>query len=62
MRRSTAPTGDELTSLIAIAGNAFSPDWARAIREAVVAGLPPHLIVVARDPAGQILGWAMHGT
>lgn len=56
------PTGDELTTLIAMAGKAFNPDWARAIREAVVAGLPLHRIVVARDPAGHILGWAMHGT
>lgn len=56
------PSGDELTSLIAIAGDEFNPDWARAIREAVVAGLPLERIVVARDPAGRLLGWAMHGT
>lgn len=55
------PTGDELTSLIAIAGSDFNPDWARAIREAVVAGLPLERIVLARDPGGRVLGWAMHG-
>ncbi|MFI7064705.1 GNAT family N-acetyltransferase [Kribbella sp. NPDC050124] len=55
------PSGDELTSLVAIAGD-FNPDWARAIREAVVAGLPLDRIVVAREPGGRLLGWAMHGT
>jgi GNAT superfamily N-acetyltransferase len=56
------PTGDELTSLIAIAHSEFNPDWARAIREAVVAGMPLERIVLARDPGGRVLGWAMHGT
>jgi GNAT superfamily N-acetyltransferase len=56
------PSGDELTTLINIAGVDFNPDWARAIREAVVAGLPLDRIVVARDPGRRILGWAMHGT
>jgi GNAT superfamily N-acetyltransferase len=55
------PTGDELTSLIRIAGDDFNPDWARAIRESVVAGMPLDRIVVARTPDG-LLGWAMHGT
>jgi GNAT superfamily N-acetyltransferase len=56
------PTGDELTALIAIAGAEFNPDWARAIREGVVSGLPLDRIVVARAPGREILGWAMHGT
>ena len=61
------PSSDELTSLIGIAGRDFNPDWARAIRESVVAGLPLDRIVVARHPGrvpsrGAILGWAMHGT
>jgi GNAT superfamily N-acetyltransferase len=56
------PTGDELTALIEIAGSEFNPDWARAIREAVVSGLPLDRIVLARDPGGSVLGWAMHGT
>jgi GNAT superfamily N-acetyltransferase len=61
------PTDDELTALITIAGAEFNPDWARAIREGVVSGLPLERIVVARRPgrtqSGRaILGWAMHGT
>ncbi|MEU8221163.1 GNAT family N-acetyltransferase [Kribbella sp. NPDC048915] len=56
------PSGDELTALIAIAGAEFNPDWARAIREGAVSGLPLDRIVVARDPGREILGWAMHGT
>lgn len=56
------PSGDELTALIEIAGKEFNPDWARAIREGVVSDLPLDRIVVARDPSGAILGWAMHGT
>jgi len=56
------PTGDELTTLIQLAGDEFSPDWARAIREAVVGGLPLDRIVVARDPVRRIVGWAQHAT
>jgi GNAT superfamily N-acetyltransferase len=56
------PTGDELTELVTIAGDEFNPDWARAIREAVVAGLPLDRIVVAFAPDKTVLGWAMHGT
>ncbi|GAA2843199.1 GNAT family N-acetyltransferase [Kribbella solani] len=56
------PSGDELTELISIAGGEFNPDWSRAIREGVVSGLPLERIVVAREPGGRILGWAMHGT
>ncbi|MFF1822655.1 GNAT family N-acetyltransferase [Kribbella sp. NPDC058245] len=56
------PTGDELTALIHLAGAEFTPDWARAIREAVVAGMPLDRIVVTRDPDGRILGWAQHAT
>lgn len=56
------PTGDELTALIRLAGDEFTPDWARAIREAVVAGMPLDRIVVARDPVRRILGWAQHAT
>lgn len=56
------PAGDELTELVDIAGSEFNPDWARAIREAVVAGLPLDRIVVAHSPDRELLGWAMHGT
>ncbi|MEU4395522.1 GNAT family N-acetyltransferase [Kribbella sp. NPDC023855] len=55
------PTGDELTEVISVAAT-FNPDWARAIREAVVAGLPLDRIVVAFAPDKSVLGWAMHGT
>ena len=55
------PTGDELVPLIGVAAQ-FSSDWARAIREGVLGGMPLERIVVARDPEGTILGWAMHGT
>lgn len=55
------PSGDDLVDLIDIAGNRFNPDWSRAIREAVVAGLDIERIMIARDPGGRMLGWAMCG-
>lgn len=55
-------TNDDLVALIDIAGHAFNSDWARAIREGVVAGMPLERIMIAKDPAGAVLGWAMHGT
>lgn len=54
------PTVDDLPPLVRLAGEQFNPDWARAIREGLVAGLPPDRIVIARDPAGELVGWAMH--
>lgn len=57
-----APTADELVDLVAIARTSFSPDWARAIREGVVGGLPLERIVGAWEPDGTLVGWAMHGT
>lgn len=54
------PTDDDLVDLVELAGTEFNPDWARAIRECVVAGTPTDRIVVARDPAGALVGWAMH--
>lgn len=56
-----SPNDDDLVPLIAIA-RSFSSDWARAIREGVLAGLPLERILVAKDPGGHLLGWAMHGT
>ena len=54
---------DDLVPLIRIAGDAFNSDWARAIREGVAAGtLPLERIIVAKNPAGEVLGWAQHGT
>lgn len=57
-----SPSGDELVDLIDLAGSHFNPDWARAIREAVLGGLPLERILTVRDPDGVMLGWAMHGT
>lgn len=57
-----SPTSDELIPLIAMAGERFNSDWARAIRECVVGGMPLERIIVAKDPNGTLLGWAMHGT
>ncbi|WP_153813023.1 GNAT family N-acetyltransferase [Streptomyces sp. SUK 48] len=55
------PADDDLVELIALAGNRFTPDWARAIRECLAGGAPPDRIVVAREPGGRLAGWAMHG-
>lgn len=56
------PNDDDLVSLIRIAGESFNSDWARAIREGVVGGMPTERILVAKNPEGTVLGWAMHGT
>ncbi|MER6025681.1 GNAT family N-acetyltransferase [Streptomyces sp. NPDC001851] len=55
------PLDDDLVELVALAGNHFNPDWARAIRECLAAGTPPDRIVIARDPSDRLVGWAMHG-
>lgn len=55
------PEADELPSLIDLAKE-FSADWARAIRECLAQGNPPHRIVVARHRDQGIVGWAMYGT
>ncbi|MGH2601931.1 MAG: GNAT family N-acetyltransferase [Dehalococcoidia bacterium] len=56
-----SPEADELPDLVTLAGEHFNPDWARAIREAVVGGLDLDRIVIARRPGGELAGWAMHG-
>ncbi|WP_194420129.1 GNAT family N-acetyltransferase [Microbacterium abyssi] len=56
------PDDDDLVPLIRIAGESFNSDWARAIREGVVGGMPTERIIIARNPSGEVLGWAMHGT
>ncbi|GAA4893318.1 acetyltransferase (GNAT) family protein [Stackebrandtia albiflava] len=53
------PDADELVPLIRLAHEEFNPDWARAIREAAVAGIPLNRIVVARAPGGRVIGWGM---
>lgn len=60
--RFEAITAGQVPQLVKLAGEHFNPDWARAIREAVAAGLPLESITVAVDPLGAIVGWAMHGT
>ena len=54
---------DDLVPLVRIAGDAFNSDWARAIREGVAAGtLPLERIIIAKNTAGEVIGWAQHGT
>lgn len=57
-----SPTDDDLVPLIRIAGESFNSDWARAIREGIVAGMPLERILIAKNSEGTMLGWAMHGT
>lgn len=56
------PSADDLVDLVPLARDEFNPDWGRAIREAVVGGLPLERIVVVREPGGALVGWAMFGT
>ncbi|MEU5311676.1 GNAT family N-acetyltransferase [Streptomyces sp. NPDC021562] len=55
------PADDDLVDLLALAGSHFGPDWACTIRACLTAGTPLDRIVTARDPAGRMVGWAMHG-
>jgi len=56
-------TDDDLVPLVRVAGDAFNSDWARVIREGVAAGtLPLERIIVAKNPDGEVIGWAQHGT
>jgi len=57
------PESDDLVALIKLAGGEFNSDWARAIREGVSAGhLPLERIIIAKNPEGEMIGWAQHGT
>lgn len=56
------PGDDDLVPLITVAGERFNSDWARAIREGILTGMPNDRIVMAKNPAGEVIGWAMHGT
>ena len=56
------PSDDDLVPLIRIAGESFNADWARAIREGILGGMPTERIMIAKNPEGAVLGWAMHGT
>lgn len=53
---------EDLPCVLRLAGDHFNPDWERAIREAVVQGMPAENISIALDPTGTLVGWAMHGT
>ncbi|MFJ3307968.1 GNAT family N-acetyltransferase [Streptomyces sp. NPDC086549] len=59
--RFITPSDDDLVDLLALAGGHFGPDWACTIRACLVAGTPLDRIVAVRDPAGRMVGWAMHG-
>ncbi|MFJ9821715.1 GNAT family N-acetyltransferase [Streptomyces sp. NPDC101151] len=59
--RFATPSDDELVTLVALAGNHFNPDWARAIRECLASGTSPDRIVIVQNPSGRLVGWAMHG-
>lgn len=59
--RFATPADDDLVDLVALAGDHFGADWARAIRQCLAAGTPLDRIVVVRDPSGRLAGWAMHG-
>lgn len=57
------PNSDDLVPLIELAAREFNSDWARVIREGVVAGsLTLERIIIAKNPAGEVIGWAQHGT
>ncbi|MGG6314354.1 GNAT family N-acetyltransferase [Paenibacillus macerans] len=55
----TAGDGD-LVELIRFNLDCFNPDWARAIREGILQGLPLERILVARE-RGRLVGFCMHG-
>jgi GNAT superfamily N-acetyltransferase len=57
----TANDGD-LVDLISLAHTHFNPDWSRAIRENVKAGMPLDRIMIVREPTERLAGWAMFGT
>lgn len=57
----TPLTPAALYDVIAFAESEFSPDWGRAIREAVAAGLPGEQLLCAHDPQGAVVGFAMFG-
>lgn len=50
-----------LAELVAFAHQVFSPDWGRAVREAVVQGAAWDQILVATAPTGRVVGFAMYG-
>ncbi|MEN2417094.1 GNAT family N-acetyltransferase [Streptomyces rimosus] len=55
------PRDDDLVGLLRLAEDEFGPDWPQTIRHALDTGAPLDRIVSAHDPAGEAVGWAMHG-
>lgn len=53
---------DDAVPLVALSRDEFNADWGRAIREGLVAGMPREHIIVAKNPQGEMIGWAMFGT
>ncbi|GAA3763465.1 hypothetical protein GCM10022240_14790 [Microbacterium kribbense] len=53
---------EDVVPLVALARDEFNADWGRAIREGLVAGMPREHLMVAKDPSGRMIGWAMFGT
>jgi len=54
-------TFDRLHELVEFATEAFNPDWGRAIREAIRAGIPMEQCLIAIGPEGRVAGFALFG-
>ena len=52
---------ERLTAVVDFAHREFSPDWGRSVREAALHGTAWEQTLVALDPAGRVVGFAMHG-
>lgn len=50
-----------LHDTVQFAGSEFSPDWARALRDAVARGISWDQIHLALAPEGRVVGFAMYG-
>lgn len=57
----TCLTTNRVYEVVQFAAREFNPDWGRAIREAVAAGVPADQFHLAIDPGGAVAGFAMHG-
>jgi mycothiol synthase len=54
-------TPGELPEAIEFATAQFAPDWAAAMRDSVLRFGRPERVVLARDPSGEAVGFAMYG-
>ncbi|HET7559706.1 MAG TPA: GNAT family N-acetyltransferase [Limnochordia bacterium] len=59
-RFGTLAAGDVLETA-RFAAAEFGPDWGRAVRDAVSRGVPLDHFRLARDPHGEVVGFAMYG-